>query len=133
MTRQPYILRDGDPAMLKRLHELLDALDKAKPWSVIVEPWKKKRSLSQNALYWRWVHEIAERTGNDNDTVHEFMKNKFCPVTVVAIGGESVAIRTTTKFATEDMRIYMDRVYAFAQTDLGILLPLPEEQHMSAA
>ncbi len=105
----------------------------SKPWSITVEPFKKKRTNSQNSLYWKWVSIVANETGNSQDDVHEILKAKFCPPRVVRFNDEERQIRTTTKMTTADMTQYMDAVYAFATSDLGILLPLPEEAHQRAA
>ncbi len=133
MARTPYIIRDGDPSMLKRLHELLDGLRKNKVWQVTVEPYKTRRSLNQNALYWRWLSILAEETGHDNDDLHEFFKAKFLEPRTVDLHGEEIAVRSTAKLAADEFKLYLDKVYAFVTSELGILLPLPEEQHVRAA
>lgn len=125
MSREPYIIRDE--TMRQRVSDLVDALDLTKPWSVTIEPYKKKRSLSQNALYWKWVGIIADETGNDNDDIHEAFKGMFLTPRAVQIGIESREIRSTVKQNTDEMKTYMDKVYAYATSQLGILLPIPEE------
>ena len=125
MSREPYIIRDE--TMRQRVSDLVDALDLGKPWSVTIEPFKKKRSLSQNALYWKWVGIIADETGNDNDDIHEAFKGMFLTPRSVQIGNESREIRSTARQNTDEMKGYMDKVYAYATSQLGILLPIPEE------
>lgn len=125
MSREPYLIRDE--AMRQRVSDLIDGLDLSKPWSVTIEPHKKKRSLSQNALYWRWVGIIADNTGNDNDDVHEALKGMYLAPRSVEMGSERREIRSTAKQTTDEMKAYMDKVYAFATSQLGILLPIPEE------
>lgn len=97
---------------------------------VTVEPAKKRRSLSQNALMHKWVGEVAskvsEYSGHTHDDVHEFFKRKFLAPQIIEIGGEVVERYTTTKMTPAEMSSYMDRIYEFA-TGIGIYLTLPEE------
>jgi hypothetical protein len=110
--------------------DLLAALDLSRPWKVTVERHKKKRSLSANALYWKWLGVISDETGHDTDELHEFFKAKFCPIKEKTIADEPMLYRSTAKLDTAEMSAYMDKVYAFSISTLGILLPLPEEQHI---
>lgn len=130
MSREPYIVRSIEQR--DAIASLVGKLDMSKPWSVTVEPYRKKRSLNQNALYWKWVGIIARETGNSNDDVHEALKAKFCPPRSITLGDEERQIRSTAKATTAEMQAYMDQVYAFATTELGILLPIPEEMHRAA-
>lgn len=125
MSREPYIIRDE--AMRQRVSDLIDGLDLAKPWSVTVEPYRKKRTLSQNGLYWKWVSIIADATGNSDDDAHDALKDKFCPPREVQLGDDYRTIRSTAKLETLEFKSYMDKVYAFATAELGIMLPIPEE------
>lgn len=114
-----------------RIHDLIARLNLAKPWQVTVEPEKKRRTKSQNALYWMWlgdaVKQVASSTGNDADDVHEFFKRQFLTPRVTTIAGEDVQRWTTTKLTTQEMSEFIERVYNWITAELGILLPLPEE------
>ncbi|MBT8449087.1 MAG: recombination protein NinB [Gammaproteobacteria bacterium] len=48
-----------------------------KPLEVVIRPYKRKRSLEQNKLYWKWLGIIAEETGNDSDSLHFKLKAEF--------------------------------------------------------
>lgn len=48
-----------------------------KPLVVEVRPESKDRSKAQNRLYWKWLHEIHKKTGNDEDQLHFEFKKKF--------------------------------------------------------
>lgn len=47
------------PEGLSNLFHQLITWDWSKPLRVTIEPFKKKRSLSQNALYWQWITEAV--------------------------------------------------------------------------
>lgn len=133
--RPAYVLRNE--AIRANVLRLIAALDLSKPWQVTVEPWKKPRTLSQNALMWKWhgevVKAVSDHTGADADDIHDFFKKKFLTPRIVEIGGEAVERYTTTTLNTVEMSQYMDRIYAFVTSELGILLPLPEEMHQYAS
>lgn len=117
-------------AQRKTALDLIGKLDLSKPFEVTVKRYVQKRSLNQSALYWKWIHLIANDTGNDPDDVHEAMKTKYLPP-IERLG--SMIRPSTTKLSTVEMSAYMDRVYAFATSELGLILPVPEAMHQSAA
>ena len=122
----PLIIRD-EP-MRASVCRLIAGLDLSKPWAVTVEPYKERRSLNQNSLYWQWIGIISRETGNDPDTVHEAFKQKFLIPEEISFMGEKMLYRSTAKLDTRSMSEYMDKVYAFTTSELGILLPVPEDE-----
>lgn len=127
MKKQTIIIRD--PATRARAINFIALLNADKAWEVQIAPHKKGRSVQQNSLYWKWLGIISAETGHDADEIHEFCKIKFLPPVFVEINGEvHEARRTTTKLKVDEMSSYMNRVYAWATSELGILLPLPEDR-----
>ena len=124
--KNTWIVRDED--IRARAMVCIAQLDITRPWSVEIKPYRKKRSLSQNALYWveigKIVEAIAEHTGYDRDEVHDFLKRKFLTPTVIEIGGEVCERYTTTKLSTQEMSDYMERCRAWAVSELGLLIPV---------
>lgn len=121
-----------DQASRQRCIDLISKLNVEKKWEVTIGRKTKKRTLSQNALYHKWVGIIADETGNDNEDVHEAFKRKFVPPREVEIFGEILMRQSTTDFDTKGMTEYMEKVYAFSVSELGILLPIPEEMGRAA-
>ena len=115
----------SDDKTRRQAIDALFGLDLSKPWAVTIEPYKERRSLSQNSLYWKWVGIMAQDTGNDPDTVHEALKQRFLVPVEVAFLGEKVQYRTTASLDIKAMGNYMDRVQALA-VEMGIRLPAPE-------
>ena len=108
------------------------ALD-GKAWAFSLKRKQKARSLSQNALYWKWMDKIADETGHTKDELHEAVARMFLPLKSLDLGGEERFVaQTTTKLSVTKMSEYMDRIHAWAATDLGVHLPIPEEQHLEA-
>lgn len=53
------------------------AAGEGKPLVVTIKPQSIKRSLNQNALYWDWMQEIQNKTGQDKEDCHFEFKKKF--------------------------------------------------------
>ena len=114
-----------DEPLRRRVIELIKILNIEKPWAVTIERHTERRSLNQNALYWKWVGIIAQETGNDADLVHGELKKKFLVPKEYSFMGEKVLYRSSAKLDTREMSEYMDRVNALATQELGIMLPTP--------
>lgn len=129
MPKETVIIRNE--SLRKMVLLTIGALDLAKPWKVTIERESKRRTLSQNALMWMWLDRVAahvmEHTGHDKDEIHEFFKHKFLPIRYVVIGGQSLPYRSTKNLTTAEQSAYMDKIYAFCTSDLGLFLPVPED------
>ena len=120
-----YILRDQ--SIQANAIEAIRALDLSKTWRVTIKPYVKKRTLDQNSLYWEWLTMIGDHIGDCKDEVHHHMGCKFLPMRSTTIRGLTTSKPiSTTKLSTVEMSEYMDKIHAFATTELGIRLPVPE-------
>jgi len=113
----------------KAIAELSDK----KRWKVEVKLDRPRRTKSQNALMWMWIDEAVQalhnETGQDKDDIHEYFKRKFCPIRMITVGDEQIAIKSTKKLSIEQMRIYMNAIEGYCASEWGIILPIPEEMH----
>ena len=129
MAKETIIIRNEH--LRKRALLTIGALDLTKPWVLTIERETKRRTLSQNALMWKWLDEVAwhvkEHTGMDKDEIHEFFKAKFLPSHYVQIGDEIQEYRSTRDRTPAEMATYMEQIYAFCTTELGLFLPVPED------
>jgi hypothetical protein len=95
-----------------------------------------KRSSPQNKFYWSAVITTIRlelvRLGNrvDNETVHEFLKEKFNPVYLYNEDGEVIAKvgGSTTKLTKEEFTEYLERVLEWASSTLEVSIPPPVSQ-----
>lgn len=121
-----------DDAGRKRAIAFLERLNVEKPWQLTLGPLRKKRTLSQNALMWKWLDEVAghisESTGYETEEVHEHLKRKFLTPKRVEIDGDLTEVYSTKKLTTAEMSNYLDAIYRWATSDLGLFLPCPEDQ-----
>lgn len=112
----------------------------------------KSRSLAQNRIYWGWVTQIANKTGDDKDSVHIELKRRFlakiycrdfgeyaeladnmatCRQSLPKHQYESLAINiikqlSTTRASTKQFTEYLDMIYLWAYAK-EIYLLVPDE------
>jgi len=129
-----FIIVKQDEAVRQRAVDHILGLSRDKPWNIEIKKHVKKRSLSQNALMWKWINQAADiigrHTGYDADDMHEFFKAKFLPAagrTRIVIDGIPVERFTTTKLNTKEMHDYMGAIDRWAVSYLGLRLPHPED------
>lgn len=88
---------------------------------VVARPWKEKRSISQNSLYWMWLNEISQQaTVNDkshnSDVWHEYFKRYYCPVKLISMpAGDDLQVQSTKKLDTGEMHHYLNLIEQWAQ------------------
>ncbi len=102
-----------------------------KKWDIEIKPHTKKRTLAQNALMWKWLDEVvklvSEHTGHDNDEIHEIFKQKFLEAKIIESfdGKEEYYSWSTKNLDKSEMSHYMEKIYAFCTTELGLFLTIP--------
>jgi len=120
--------------------------------TVEIKPFKKDRSLDQNALYWQWLTIIGNELGESKETLHERYKDGFLVQIyerdnpeyaemvqalrevwkhgmkneAISLRKRIVALTSTTTATTSQMAEYMTEVERRA-AELGIRLPHPED------
>ena len=129
MSTDPVIVHDE--VTRRAAMDRLASLDLSRPWAVTIAPHRRRRTLNQNALMWAWLDRVAgyvgDYTGMDRDDIHAFLKSKFLPPRYIVINGETKQVEPSTRrLNTAEMSEYMDRIHAWASTELGLRLPVPE-------
>lgn len=108
--------------------DLISKLSDKKVWRVEIKRYVRSRSGQQHRLYHLWCGEIARDSGHSHDEIHEALKAMFLPPKVVEIHGEAVYVRSsTTKLNVEEFTAFLNQIEAWAATDLGMILPHPED------
>ena len=110
--------------------DYIASLDTDKFYRIKITQKRGKRSISQNSLYWMWLTCIEQETGNDKNELHEFFKNEILGRKCLYIGDyESLVTVSTTELNTAQFKQYLDKIQIFANTELSIILPNPEDKH----
>lgn len=93
---------------------------------------RERRSIPQNSLYWMWVGLISDETGNNANDLHEAFKAMFLGSKTVEIAGITHEIPlSTTSLDTAGFTHFLERLEAWATSELGIVLPHPEDAFWS--
>ena len=128
------------------------AINDGKPLVVEIKPEAKDRSKAQNRLYWKWLHEIHRKTGNDEEQLHYEFKKKFligilkrdddeyaemCLAIKTlkqseseqyeAIANGVIRETSTTRMDTKQFTEYLNLIEAFALKTFGLVLPVPDD------
>jgi len=99
--------------------------DQGKPLSVTVQEYKAKRTGEQNKRYWALLNEIAEQAWIGGKQCSSETWHLFFRKTLIGFesgpDGYEYPISTTTLDVAE-FTTYMDKISAYAGTELGIEL-----------
>ena len=87
-----------------------------------IKPYKKNRSLEQNALYWKWMMICADELGYTKEGMHQtFMRELLAPIIIDTPSGD-VMEYSTRKLNVKEMSSYMEQV-SFTAVAYGVKLP----------
>lgn len=121
-----------DGATASKAREAIGNLDLSRPWVVTIKQFRPKRTIQQNKLMWMWINEVAgyvaDYTGYTEREIHAFFKEQFLKPKLIEINGRFAQERTTTELEIPEMVEYLNRIHAWATTELGMTLTLPKEQ-----
>jgi len=106
----------------KKAIELVKNCDLKKEHFFELKKIYKKRNTDQNALYWAWLNYIYEETGNEQDFMHEWFKQKFCPEKTKEFNGVKITVKSTKLLDKKEMSEYMERIKIFMQEKAEIYL-----------
>lgn len=110
---------------IRRISEV--TLDGKKRFLADFRVYRVKRSLPQNRLYWMWLRCIKDETGNEEEHLHQYFKDRFLSFELVAMFGEQTKIAASTSdLDTKAFSEYLEKIRMHMQ-DQGILLPKPGE------
>ena len=117
-----YILRDTDTRehAIARLRML--NLTTPEPWAIYIAPYKRIRSLEQNAAYWRIVGKICDATGHSKNVVHTLLKKEALGVELAEIAGKVVeAVKSSAKVDRGDFSELIEHANELA---IGLGVPV---------
>jgi len=150
MTRKRFVIRDGDLKDYKtrsRIAAFLDSVVADPAVQVEVKPYKKNRSVAQNALYFQHVTDIGNELGNTKDEQHKLLKEMYLVPILVRDEPDVermaqileqthdlkklASVLSTTHLDVRQFSEYITDVQGFA-AELGIALRMPEDLHYEA-
>ena len=73
-----YVMRSDNPDAALDMCREIQGLNKKRNWAIEIKRWVKKRSNAQIAYFWGGiVNTVVMETGNDKDTIHDFLCGDF--------------------------------------------------------
>jgi hypothetical protein len=81
---------DAKESAIRRIRAIKP--DQERPLALWIGPYRKIRSLEQNALYWKLIGRICDATGHTKDTLHHFFKRRAFGVRVEQVGAEVIEV-----------------------------------------
>lgn len=122
MTAQTYILRTPD--IRARVVTVINALNLDDLWSVTIKPYKRNRSLEQNALMWKITTIIGNELGYTKDEMHqETMEMFLAPKSYTGLDGKVREYYSTKGLTVKEMSDFIEHLYQLGAEN-GILLPV---------
>ncbi len=87
----------------------------------------KSRTLPQNRFYWFYLRVISKETGNNEEDLHAFFRQKLLPKKFIKIVGkkgtyEIEDYKSTTKLTKLEFSEYLEKICAIT----GVSLPDPK-------
>lgn len=89
---------------------------------------KATRSSEQNRFYWSGVVGLmAEELGYSKDDMHAILAYKFLRMEAETPAGTLPFVRSTASLKTDEFERYIEDIRIWAASDLGIVIPTPNE------
>lgn len=123
----------GEIANVSALHAWLDKSIKYLQnglYTIKIVGKSRNRSVAQNRLMWLWFACIEQETGQEAMDVHDYYTLKYLSREIVDLR-TGLLVRVgghTSTLTSEAFTDFLNKVQADAATELGITLPIPEEE-----
>lgn len=122
--------RGGAVQFAETLHRRLDTQLSLMPngdYTVKIERVQTPRTLSQNRILWLWLTCIEHETGTDRRDIHDLLCTLYLRRDVETAGRIYTVTGGTSSLTVEGMTDFLNKVQAWAATELGITLPTPAD------
>lgn len=96
---------------------------------LVLQKYRKNRTIPQNNFYRAYLHVIAKDTGHSEEELHEFFKTMCLETRIVMMFGKAVEVKgSTTDLSKAGMWKYMQKIEALT----GIPIPDPNKVTISS-
>lgn len=132
MSQTAVLVKENGEVRMNKSFDFMCSQLRNGRYKVSIERYTEPRTLSQNALMWLWFTCIEQETGTSKQDVHDYYCNLFLRRTAVIKGKETVIAGSTSRLNTIQMTDFLNKVKADAASELGIMLPLPDDRFYQA-
>lgn len=99
-------------------------------YTLTIKRASEKRTVAQNDLMWMWFACIENETGTAKDDVYNHYCKKF--LSKPDPMGEGFINDTSSRLNTKQMTDFMMKIQEDAASELGIMLPVPDDRYFEA-
>lgn len=99
-------------------------------YTLTIKRAKEKRTVAQNDLMWMWLACIESETGTAKEDVYNHYCKKF--LSKPDPMGDGFINDTTSRLDTKQMAGFLTKIQADAASELGIMLPVPDDRYFEA-
>lgn len=103
------------------------------PFEVTIEPYKNRRSQSQNRMYWKWLTEISEQYYVEGERLskedwHDLCRMKWLGVKVITLAGKEYPrpAKSTTELKVGEFSEYLLEIES-EFLPKGVVLTFPDD------
>lgn len=117
-----------DTADKEAVKEYIDKLPLDKKFEIDIKLRRERRTIPQNSLLHLWFKCIEDETGQDSESVKLLCKEMFLGYSEINIFGRvAYELISTAALNTLQMNEFMAKIQAWAASELGIILPIPDD------
>lgn len=109
------------PEDINLFNFILDDFMNGEEVVITIEKFVRERTIGQNGLFHKYVSIIAKETGNTNEDIKSHIKKHYGSRT------EQGDLKSTRDYTTVEMKRLIEGIHLFANQELGLQLPSPEE------
>lgn len=97
-------------------------------YAVYVCDRKKHRSISQRRYLMGVVYKmISKEIGHAINELHEYFKEKFLPIKIIEVLGDSVESISTNNVTSKEMGDYIEEIIDWADVKINVNIPTRDE------
>ena len=127
------IPKEGNPNrqhFIQQANALIAGLSPTVAWKITATRYRKKRSLPQNSYFWGVIVDMIHKdTGNESNDIHDVLCGECFGWQEYEVMGlrKRRPVRGTSQLTVDEFVEFCEWCRAFAATNLGIVIPEPNE------
>ncbi len=120
------------PKDKEAVKSVIDKLPEGIRYDVSIKRHRERRTIDQNRLYFLWLACISNETGHSKDDLHDYFKQSYLGFEQRAVLNGKIHVNpSTSALDTKQFTDYLEQIQVFANTELGIILPSPEDMEFN--
>lgn len=106
-----------------KIHDYVSKLPEGTQFELIIRPVLDSRSLKLNRTYWMYLTMVGDELGYSKNEMHDYFKMKFLCEHIEINGEITLSCKSTSDLSTKKFCEYLESIFFFCSSELGIVLP----------